>query len=869
MAKTWELHGIVGQATLSLAAKSADETVAEIGPFSVDISSVVRRPRDAELWQRLAPITPVEMGGLGTHLPDLSAVRVRVSRAEGPAPHGVSFQLESDDPHFWALLLYGTVEWTFSQRAAEAYTYWPLAGTRYEGDTAEYARGPFVGHVYVDAPAYGAAPAYYDHEWSVTLWYAGQSRTITHLDGATDTKLGGTPCGAIRVWNDDAWFTIDRTVYYSNEHANEGDFYAALAAAEAAEAGSSGIAYWSDYDDASRPAALLQKLRCLEDGEMADWFDNYIDNGAGEADTQMQRARIARGTTTVLDTRAKRLLMEGNARLDAFGIGARPILDASALDEANVHGVLRAKGVGNQIIGLDMRGPFDPLNPSWGFDPGLDASGIMFDDSGCADNTLFDLAITGFKMLVESDESAPRCVIANCNLSGWFNYGLFPGNMRDGVLRGCFIGQPEGTVTLGREDPGAASNTAARFNYLDSDSVHRNCAVHGPLRIGGGPDAFGFLQCVLRSLNGWSRDGGYDQGRSDLAQVNPNAYAIQPAARLGTILRGQGASYNVWRVDPSGKSMGSAWQTDSAARVDENPSNEYKDDSITLPLAFLIHDCPLDGPDGGMTTNYGRMHITNCLFSTDFESKGSLSLVGQDTHTPDVIGGIVQDPITVSHCTLVYHPQGPFTGNFFDWIRYGTEYEGPGSASLRRQLGYDNALVYLGPEGGIPADLVPPPLTDMVDISAAVGGAGVAYAPGPASNLLGKGLALAPRYDFVGNLRGTRPTPGAFEAAPAMPDAAPQATLRAAVWDNAEARTLVMWLSGLTGSPRPTASLDVCTLDGADLLPSVQGRGTADAMWWVEIPMAASGPIVVTASASNGVGADWTATDNTISVSPR
>jgi hypothetical protein len=111
------------------------------------------------------------IGPSGSKVPDLAAIHVTTSRKSGPAPLGVTFQLRSADPNFWAFNMFGTAEWTFSADPLENYAFRYLDGDM-AGETAGTAQGPYVSHTYVRPGA---------HAWSVTLRYPGLApRTISN-----------------------------------------------------------------------------------------------------------------------------------------------------------------------------------------------------------------------------------------------------------------------------------------------------------------------------------------------------------------------------------------------------------------------------------------------------------------------------------------------------------------------------------------------------------------------------------------------------------------------------------------------------------------------------------------------------------------
>jgi hypothetical protein len=111
------------------------------------------------------------IGPDGGKVPDLSRIYVTVSRKGGPAPCGVTFQLRSADPNFWAFAMFGTAEWTFSTNPDEDYPFRHLDGFC-AGERAGTAQGIYVAHTY-ERPG--------NHAWSVTLRYPGLApRTIAN-----------------------------------------------------------------------------------------------------------------------------------------------------------------------------------------------------------------------------------------------------------------------------------------------------------------------------------------------------------------------------------------------------------------------------------------------------------------------------------------------------------------------------------------------------------------------------------------------------------------------------------------------------------------------------------------------------------------
>ena len=70
------------------------------------------------------------------------------------------------------------------------------------------------------------------------------------------------------------------------------------------------------------------------------------------------------------------------------------------------------------------------------------------------------------------------------------------------------------------------------FDHADDD-LYLVCAQHGPMRFGGFGEDVALHQCEMRSLNGWSRSGRYNETLSALEQAE-DAFAGQPCLRLFT-----------------------------------------------------------------------------------------------------------------------------------------------------------------------------------------------------------------------------------------------------------------------------------------------------------------------------------------------
>lgn len=718
-------------------------------------------------------------GGPGA--PDLSRITVTLSRAEGPAPLGVVFALRSGDPNFHNFLMFGSVEWRFSDDPAEDYVFRYLDADL-KGERAGQAQGPYVGHVYVRPGR---------HRWSVNLHYPGlPSRTI---DGSAALLEDGAPASVITVHDPDRYFA-GRTVYFSNAYQTPEAFRAA--------APRLGI-----------PADL--PLSHYRTGD-AD-FRGAVASVAGRSGPPW-RLLVEAGRLYRL-TRATSNAPLLNSFVDRFGEGPDPIItlatDRNGGSDVRDGAVFvfrdrdgsRPAGIAN----LDIRGLYDSTNPGM-IEPWIRIGGVLLSSERNFGLQVFRCGLVGLGAGIAGVIHSRGMIVADCRITGWFNYGIWHTRQDDTAIVGCDIKQKAGTVNTGRKST-AIANIADRYTHGDpaealeffdwalewrdgqqgpqprrnappippdeapprrgnwrtlspwwqenwqsfiwtganrqalagqDNGRFRNASVHGPFRSGQPGFRVGMHQCELRSLNGWSRSPAYVAGVPSELQA-PEAFAFQPCLRLATGAKAEylGHSFSVNRVAMEGTAV--------AAPHTGRISSE---DAQSLPLAIVISDCIVRGnsPSVGLVAlAYGNCALRNTLLhlpTASFSPRAATNPVTSGRRA--VARGSA--PVHVFNLTVVITRQTP-EGQFA---------LGQTAADQRPMILRNNLLLIYG-QFANSADFVEPGAFRGLG-DGPVSGIGVPYAPRADSTVLGGSDALAPRRDLAGRIRSMPAALGAFEA---------------------------------------------------------------------------------------------------------
>ena len=724
----------------------------------------------------------------GEHAPDLARIEVTLSRAEGPAPLGVTFQLRSDDPNFRSFLLFGSAEWTFSTTDAENYRFAHLDGDL-AGERAGRAGGPYVGHVYVTPGI---------HRWQVTLHYPGMApRTITATARTVQT---GLPVGPVRVIDPDTYFDR-RTIYFSNAYPTAQAFRAA-----AASLGIAGNLPGDRYvvgDEAFREA-----LRRAARQPGLPW-----------------RFLLQAGRTYRLSRRTVNNDIR-NCFVDRFGVGHDPIITLatdgdgrSDVADGFFFNVDDKEGFGPcGLANLDIRGLYDSTNPGY-IEPWIGIAGLRVNNAGNFGVQVFRCRLTGLGTAINCTHRAVGTIIADCRLTGWFDFGIWHNDQDDSAIVGCDIKQRLGTVNTGRKST-AVANTGDRASHFDPApllakfdwslewnasadpprqgprprgnappippgeaaprsggwdrvsawwkahwrafdwaqdnrralGVHdngqwRNAAIHGPYRSGHPGTRFGLHQCELRSLNGWSRSGRYRDDLPATAQ-DANAFAIQPCLRMATAVdnRFVGYSASVHRVAFEGgvPTVAILPQTRSVSTQDTD----------SLPLAVVMSDCIIRADTQttlvvGMA--YGATALRNSLIHVPpAGEEGAGSIIPFDRHHDDVAAGSA--PIHVFNTTVVIEGRSS-TARL--WLPRDNPSKRPvivRNLLLLNHGGFSNDDAFVDPAAY--TDLVAGPIERI----------GVPYRPGARSNIRGGSDALVPHRDLAGSVRPDPAALGAFES---------------------------------------------------------------------------------------------------------
>jgi hypothetical protein len=720
-------------------------------------------------------------GGPGA--PDLSRITVAVSRAEGPAPLGVVFQLRSSDRNFHNFLMFGSAEWRFSEDPGEDYVFRYLDADLM-GERAGRAGGPYVGHVYVRPGR---------HRWSVSLHYPGlPSRT---LDGPAALLEGGPPAAAITVHDPDRYFAR-RTVYFSNAYPTPAAFRAA--------APQLGI-----------PADLPIAHYRAGDGD----FRAAVESVSGRQGLPWRlliQAGRRYGLTAAMVNATLR-----NCFVDRFGQGHDPIItpatDSAGRTDVRGGAVFRfddRNGTGPAgIAHLDIRGLYDSANPGT-IEPWIALAGIRLTNSRNFGLQVFRCALTGLQAGVSAVIHSRGTIIADSRITSWFNFGFWHNRQDDTAIVGCDIKQKAGTVNTGRKST-AVANTGDRTTHKDpapflaafdwalewqdgrqgpqrrpnaraiaippgetpprrggwqtvspwwkehwraftwagpngaafgnhDNGRYRNAAVHGPFRSAQPGFRVGIHQCEMRSLNGWSRSQAYVRGVPSELQP-PEAYAFQPCLRIATGVKPEfvGHSISVHRVAMEG-----------TVAVMPERGRIPTDDPRSLPLAIVISDCIVRGnsPANGLVgMAYGRCVLRNSLLHLPGEPASPRGVANPIRgHDRPVAPGSA--PMHAFNLTVVITrvaPQG----------RLALGQNRPD----RRPLVLRNILLLNHGRFANGDDFVEPAAFRGLG-EGPVPGIGVPYAPLPGSNVLGGSDALAPHRDQAGRVRPVPAALGAFEA---------------------------------------------------------------------------------------------------------
>ena len=371
----------------------------------------------------------------GSKAPDLDKIVVTFSRSEGPAPLGITFQLRSSDPNFPQFLMFGTVTWRFSDDPSEDYRFRYLDGDL-AGERAGSAGGAYVGHVYVKPGV---------HRWQATLHYPGMApRVISRGSGTLD----GSPASAMIVAHDPERYFAGRTIYFSN----------AFPTPEAFRQAAAGLGI---------PPGLPLDRYAVGDGT----FRTALARAAGN-DGPPWRFLLHAGRTYRLDSKTigNRI---ANCFVDRFGDGADPIItlaqDAGGRSDVSggfffdVHDRDRRGPCG--LANLDIRGLYDSANPGR-IEPWIGVNGIQLGVRGNFAVQIFRCRFEGLFDAISAFMPSSALLIADCQMTSWFNYAVWHSGQDDSAIVGCALKQKPGTVNTGRKSTSVA-NPGDRYTHQD------------------------------------------------------------------------------------------------------------------------------------------------------------------------------------------------------------------------------------------------------------------------------------------------------------------------------------------------------------------------------------------------------------------
>jgi hypothetical protein len=780
---------------------------------------------DPGVWLRpLPPPDPAVVDHLGRYAPggeaapNLSLISVTVSRASGPAPLGVSFQLRSPDPNWPSFVMFGTAVWSFSGNPGEGYVFRHLTEA-FAGDRAGSAHGPYCGHVYVRPGR---------HAWLVTLHYPGlPSRTIV---STAAEAISGAAAEQITVHDPDAYFDdpaslgiagdADRTVFFSPDAARHGDA-AGLRAAVAA----------------IYPRAAALPLARFVLGA-ASW-KAAVDSACDKAGLPW-RLLVEAGTVTEV-TNTNRSANVNNLYVGRFGTGADPVLRTAP--GFSVEGRLfifdDKEARPFWITDLDCRGAYDPRAPGTGAKPQYGLYGFQLTGGQAVNGTIFRCRFNGFYNNVTFNYGRRGMVVADSNLDAWYNYGFWPdGRHREAAFVGLSIKQPAGTVNLGRKRMGSSETGSASETYLGSahwtdpfdwaleaadgvpgpvpntgapavppgeaapatggwatvsawwkanwaffkwkpanaaafsgmnDDLYVKAAIHGPIRQSTPSWTTAYHQIEMRSLNGWSTSKFYDNTRSDLEQVNPGAYAVQPCFRCITAIGSAagefaGHSMSLWRLATYGGNPGiqCKFQRDVEPTIDEWTLGHGLIFDTIVSTGLRGADFPTGGRDGGITLNMGRSVVRNSLIVSPAgltglpapdETVGPGLNLRSLSSDPALSADRTDAPAYAYNNTFVQAQDAPLA-------RYAGYQQDPGGRIL---YWWNNVELNYG-RLAQPAAL--PVYAELGTRSAFLGETGLGHVPKAGSNIVGAARMMAPHHDAAGRARRTPPAIGAFEEEP-------------------------------------------------------------------------------------------------------
>ena len=392
-------------------------------------SAVGREPRSGQPFD----IRDVLPGG--SRAPDLDKIVVTFSRSEGPAPLGVTFQLRSSDPNFPQFLMFGSTTWQFSDDPAEDYRFRYLDGDL-TGERAGSAGGAYVGHVYVKPGV---------HRWQVTLHYPGMApRVISRGSGTLD----GSPATEPIVAHDPERYFDGRTIYFSNAFTTPDAFRRAAARL--------GI-----------PAGLPLDRYVVGDESFRTALARAVRN-----DGPPWRFLLQAGRTYQLDRRTigNRI---ANCFVDRFGEGADPIVtlakdgtgrsDVSGGSFFYVDDEERRGPCG--LANLDIRGLYDSTSPGR-IEPWIGIDGIRLSEAGNFAVQIFRCRFEGLFNSISAFRPGSALLIADCRVTGWFNYAVWHESQNDSAIVGCALKQKPGTVNTGRKST-AVADTGDRWTHRD------------------------------------------------------------------------------------------------------------------------------------------------------------------------------------------------------------------------------------------------------------------------------------------------------------------------------------------------------------------------------------------------------------------
>ncbi len=174
-----------------------------------------------------------------------------------------------------------------------------------------------------------------------------------------------------------------------------------------------------------------------------------------------------------------------NIQIGAFGSGAKPVL---RIDRSITKNLFEPGGTdGFTIFGLDMRGDYDPRT---GLGENFDESGIR--NSGPLTNTtVFRNKFSGLEMGIQLVDRPVGVVVADNEISDWYDYGVFDSSANRTAYIGNSIKQNPAAIS----GPGGTDRT-----------IIPRWADHGPIRTSDVASLV-IAQNDIFSNTGWSSNG--------------------------------------------------------------------------------------------------------------------------------------------------------------------------------------------------------------------------------------------------------------------------------------------------------------------------------------------------------------------------